>query len=516
MFKNKINEPRFLSPLPWRACPGLTGGWGRLLMLFVFCQLLLTANAQQILTLESALEIARNNSPDIRRSLLNLERSEQSLKAQNAALKSSFSLSVTPMSFDQRRQFDIYNSQWYTSKTTQPSSIFTISQPFLPTDATISLVNRFYWQNSYVEKFNGSVTDKAFFNNLSLSIAQPLFTYNRTKLALKELELDLENAQLNYAMQRLNMEKQVTQFFYDVYLAQMNLNISQDEFNNTQKSYEITQNKVTAGIAAKEELYQAELNFATAKSSLQNAKVSLENLKDQFKQYIGMNIMEEITVMTDVTLNPVAIDVNKAIEHGLSSRMELRQREIDIETSMFGLIRTKSLNEFKGDVNLSLGISGNNENLLKVYDNPTNNPRVSVSFNLPLYDWGEKKARIKAQEAVIETQKLSQTEEKKQITLDIRRINRSLQNLINQIDIAAQSEKNAQLTYEINLERYANGDLTSMDMNLFQNQLSQKKVAYAQALIDYKIELLNLKIQSLYDFEKNEAIVPENIIQKKK
>ncbi|MBA4408335.1 MAG: TolC family protein [Bacteroidota bacterium] len=485
------------------------------LMLFMLCQLLLTANAQQILTLESALEIARNNSPDIRRSLLNLERSEQSLKAQNAALKSNFSLSVTPISYDQRRQFDLYNSQWYTSKTIQPSSIFTVSQPFLPTDATISLVNRFYWQNSYVEKFNGSITNKAYYNNLSLSIAQPLFTYNRTKLQLKELELDLENAQLNYAMQRLNSEKQVTQFFYDVYLAQMNLTISQDEFTNTQKSFEITQNKVTAGIAAKEELYQAELNFATAKSTVQNAQVSLDNIKDQFKQYIGMDIMEEITVMTDVALNPVLVDVKKAIEFGLNSRMELRQREIDIESSQFAMIRTKSLNEFKGDVNLSLGISGDNAKLTDVYDNPTNNPRVSVSFNLPLYDWGEKKARIKAQEAVIETQKLSQTEERKQITLDIRRIYRSLQNLVNQIDIAAQSEKNAQLTYEINLERYANGDLTSMDMNLFQNQLSQKKMSYAQALIDYKIELLNLKIQSLYDFEKNEAIVPENIIQKK-
>lgn len=484
-------------------------------MLLIFCQLLLQANAQKILTLESALEIARNNSPDIRRSLLNLQRSEESLKAQNAALKSNFSLSVTPMSYDQRRQYDLYNSQWYTSKTTQPSGTFTVTQPFLPTDATISLINRFGWQNSYVERFNGSETNKAYYNNLSLSISQPLFTYNRTKLQLKELELDLENAQLNYAMQKLNMEKQVTQFFYDVYLAQMNLSISQDEFNNTQKSYEITQNKVTAGIAAKEELYQAELNFATAKSSLQNAQVSLDNLKDQFKQYIGMDIMDEITVMTDVALNPVTVDVKKAIEFGLSSRMELRQREIDIESSQFDMIRTKSLNEFRGDVNLSLGISGDNEKLKDVYDNPTNNPRVSISFNLPLYDWGEKKARIKAQEAVIETQKLSQTEERKQITLDIRRIYRNLQNLVNQIDIAAQSEKNAQLTYEINLERYANGDLTSMDMNLFQNQLSQKKMAYARALIDYKIELLNLKIQSLFDFEKNEAIVPEHIIKKK-
>lgn len=486
------------------------------LALFLFCQLALFGSAQQILTLEKALDIARNNSPDIRRSLLNLERSEQSLKAQNAALKSNFALSVTPMSYDQRRQYDTYNSQWFTSKTTQPSGTFTVSQPFLPTDATISLINRFYWQSSSVDKLNGSVTNKAFYNNLSLSIAQPLFTYNRTKLAIKELELNLENAQLSYAMQKLNMEKQVTQFFYDVYLAQMNLTISQDEFKNTQKSYEITQNKVTAGIAAKEELYQAELNFATAKSSVQNAQVNLDNLKDQFKQYIGMDINDEITVMTDVALNPVVVDVKKAIEYGLSSRMELRQREIDIETSQFAMIRTKSLNEFKGDVNLSLGISGDNENLKDVYANPTNNPRVSISFNIPLYDWGEKKARIKAQEAVIETSKLSQTEERKQITLDIRRVYRSLQNLINQIDIAKQNEKNAQLTYEINLERYANGDLTSMDMNLFQNQLSQKKLSYANALIDYKIELLNLKIQSLFDFEKNEAIVPQNIIQKKK
>ncbi|MDO8928065.1 MAG: TolC family protein, partial [Bacteroidota bacterium] len=273
-------------------------------MLVIFCQLLLPANAQQILTLERALDIAATNSPDIRRSLLNLERSEQSLKAQNATLKSNFSLGVTPLSFDQRRQFDMYNSQWYTSKSTQSFGTLTVAQPFLPTDATISLVNRFGWQNNYVERFNGIEENKAFTNYLSLSIAQPLFTYNRTKLQLKELELDLENAQLNYAMQKLNNEKQVTQFFYNVYEAQMSLSISQDEFINTQKSYEITQNKVTAGISAKEELYQAELNFATSKSAVQNAQVNLDNFKDQFKQYIGMDIMEEITVMTDVAMNP--------------------------------------------------------------------------------------------------------------------------------------------------------------------------------------------------------------------
>jgi len=487
----------------------------RVLLLCIFCQLLLSANAQQILTLESALDIARSNSPDIRRSLLNLENSEQTLKAQNAALKSNFSLSLTPFSYDKRQEFDIYSAKWNLSENTNSTGTFTISQPFLPTDGTISLVNSFGWKNSYSE--NGlNLQPKTFSNNLYLSIAQPLFTYNRTKLTLKGLELDLENAQLNYSMQKLNLEKQVTQLFYNVYLAQMSLNISKDEFTNTQKSYEITQNKVTAGIAAKEELYQAELNFATAKSTLENAQVNLDNSKDLFKQYIGMDISEEITVMTDVAFNPVKVDMNKAIEYGLTSRMELRQREIALTKEQFQMIRTKSLNEFRGDLNLSIGLVGVNKNLIDIYQNTNSNPSVSLAFKVPLWDWGEKKARIKAQEAVIETQQINQSDQKIQIIVDIRKVYRNLQNLVNQIDIATQNEKNAQLTYEINLERYANGDLTSMDMNLFQTQLSQKKMSYAQTLIDYKIELLNLKIQSLYDFEKNEAIIPEYILQKKK
>ncbi len=485
------------------------------LLLVIFCQFLLPAKAQQILTLESALDIARSNSPDIRKSLLNLERSEQSLKAQNAALKSKFSLSLTPLSYSKNRQFDDILSLWNTNENTQSFGTFTVSQPFLPTDGTISLINRFGWQKNLSE-YRNNVENKSFSNNLYLSIAQPLFTYNRTKLNLQELELDLENAQLSYAMQRLNLEKQVTQLFYNVYLAQMKLTVSEDEFANTQKSYEITQNKVTAGISAKEELYQAELNFATAKSAVQNARVTLENYKDQFKQYIGMNIMDEITVMTNVDFTPVEVDVAKAIDYGLKSRMELRQREIDIENSQFSMIKTRALNEFSGSMNLSVGIIGDNEKLQDIYDNPTKNPKVSVSFNVPLWDWGEKKARVKAQEAVIESSKLTFEEQKKTIMVDIRQVCRNLQNQVSQIGIAAQNEKNAQLTYEINLERYANGDLTSMDLNLYQTQLSNKKMSYAQALIDYKIQLLNLKIQSLYDFEKKEAIVPENIINKKK
>lgn len=467
--------------------------------------------SQEALTLEKALKISETGSPDLQQSLLNLERYQKNLEAQRAALKSKFSLDVTPLNYSNQRRFDTRVSEWYTNESLTSNARFLISQPILPTDGTISLSNEFGWQNSTSDATGTNSQSKRFYNNLYLNLNQPLFTYNKLKLQLKELELSYENANISYAIQRLNLEKNVTQFFYNVYMAQNNLTIAKEELVNTQKSYDIIKNKVDAGLAAKEELYQAELNLATSKSTVQDREVSFENTKDQLKLYLGMDLYEDFLVLGDIAANPVKVDLDKAIDNGLNSRMELRQREIDIETSQFELIRVKALNEFKGDVNLRLGFTGDNEDLGMIYDSPTSSPSVNLSFNIPLFDWGEKKARIAAQEATIKSQELNLRDEKNQIIISVRQVYRNLQNQLQQIEIAKQNEINAQLTYEINLERYQNGDLTGMDLNLYQTQLSQKKIALAQALINYKIELLNLKIQTLYDFEKNQPILPAEL-----
>ncbi len=481
-------------------------GWVFLLLL-----LAIPSFAQQTLTLEKAQAVAETNSPSIQQSLLNLERYQNNLEAQRAALKSKFSLSVNPVDYSNTRRFDTRYSEWYTNESFSSNATFRIEQPILVTDGTISLINRFGWQKSTAVFSGEETTSDRFSNNLYLNLSQPLFTYNRLKLQLKELELSFENAGISYAMQRLNLEKNVTQYFYSVYMAQMDLSIAREELANTQKSYEIIKNKVEAGLAAKEELYQAELNLSQSNSSLQNSQVTFENAKDQLKMYLGMDLFEDIMVITDVEAEPVQVDLQKAIDSGLANRMELRQREIDVETSQFDMIRTKAMNEFSGTMNLAYGFIGDDPNLGHIFDQTEKNPQVQISFDIPIFDWGERKARIKAQEAAIKSQELNLDEQKKQIIIDIRQAFRNLQNQVNQIEIARQNERNAQLTYEINLERYENGDLTGMDLNLYQNQLSSQKIAYAQALINYKIELLNLKIQSLYDFEKNQPIIPAEL-----
>jgi outer membrane protein len=281
-----------------------------------------------------------------------------------------------------------------------------------------------------------------------------------------------------------------------------------------QKSYEVSKNKVDAGISPREEMFQAELNLATTKSDFENKQVSLENAKDDFKLLIGMSLYDDLVVLPNINVDTVSVNISFAIDQGLANRMELRQRKIDIEISQFDLIQTKALNEFKGNLGLSFGLFGDNSNVADVYANPTNNETVALSLTIPLWDWGERKSRIKATEASIETAKISDEQEQNNIILSVRKVYRNLLNLQNQIGISRQSVTNAQLTYDLNLEKYKNGDLTGMDLNIYQNQLSEKQLAYTNSLISYKLELLNLKVQTLYDFEKKIAVTPVKTIEK--
>ena len=477
------------------------------------------ANAQMFLTLEDAMNIALDNSPDIKQSRLNMEQNREYLNAQLAMLKSHFSLNVTPIEYSNSDTYDEYFSQWYKSERINSNTGLVIAQPIKWTDGTLTLQNNFEYKSTTSETNNqdpinpGIVTStySGFNNNLYLSYKQPLFTYNRTKMNLKRNQLSLENATLAYSIQMLSMERQVTQAFYSIYQKQMSVQISREEFDNQVVSLDIIRSKVEAGLSAKEELLQGELNYATSQSNLDNAKVDLENAKDQFKKLIGVSLYDEIEITTDIQYKPVIIDLEKAIENGLSQRLELSQRQIDLNNAEFDLIETTATNEFRGDVDFSVGIMGNNENFANIYEKPTKSPQVGVTFSIPIFDWGERKARIKAAELAVESREIDLKNQQNDILINIRQVFRNLQNLNTQISIAEQNEKNAQLTYEINLERYRNGDLTSMDLDRFQNQLSQKKMDLSNALINYKLEILNMKIQSLWDFENNSSFVPQEL-----
>lgn len=464
---------------------------------------------KETFTLDKVLNIASENSPQLKQSELSLTRSKQNLKAQNANLKSQFSLNLNPFSYSKNRNFDKRTSSWYSNSTKSSSGTFTVSQPIKYTDGTISLNNRLSWQDSKT----GDIENETFSNKLYLSVEQPLFTYNRTKMQLQELEFAFENAKINYAIQQLNIEKNVTQQYYQVYQDQKNVTIARDEFRNQKANYKLVKDKVEAGLLKAEELFQAEVNFASSKSDLYNKQISFENAKDNFKQMLGISLDRDFILLANVKIDSINVNMKSAINYGLSQRMELRQKEISTEQALFDLIKTKAQNEFKGSISASFGLLGQNTSARRMYSNPEDDQTVSLKLSIPVWDWGAKKARVRASKASIESTKIDAKEERKSIEINIRKICRNIPNLLTQIDIAKQNEKNSQRTYELNLEKYKMGNLTGMELQQFQNQLTQKKQALTNAIISYKLELLNLKIQTLWDFKNNKSYLPTNLLK---
>ena len=462
--------------------------------------------AQQVLTLDKALSIAFQNSPALIQSKLSLQQNELNLQAQQASLKSQFSLDVSPFNYSRSSQYDSYNSKWFDSKTMSSSASLGIVQPIKWTDGTVSLVNDVSWQDASNRSSGGKST--AFNHNISLRIEQPIFTYNRTKMQLKELELSLENARLSYAMQQLNIEKNVTDNFYSVYQRFKDLSIARDEYANQKQNYDIIKNKVEAGLVAREELFQAEVNLATSESSVYTAEINYENAKDNFKLLLGVSLDEDIAVLPNTEVESITVNTEEAVKHGLDQRMELRQKQITLERDVFSIIRAKAENEFKGNISARVGLNAMGDKVGNMYDNPTDNEQIGVSLTIPIFDWGAKKARVQSSKLAMESDKVDMSEQKKEITINIRQICRNLPTLINQINIKKKSIENAERTYEINLEKYRNGNLTGMELQQYQTQLTSAKQEYTNAIISYKLELLNLKVQTLWDYTTNKSYLP--------
>ncbi len=472
------------------------------IVLLFFQFSLLNAQEKLSMTFEDALDLAKQNSPEIRQARYALERSQEMLNVQEASLKSRFGLSLEPFFYSNKSEFDIFANTWNTTELKSYSGTFSVIQPVIWTDGVLALRNQFGWRDSYSEFAETQL--ETFSNNLYISYDQPIFTYNRTRMGLEEVELDLENASLNYQLQELQLEVLVAQNFFQSYQNKMSLQVAREDLQNRRLSYDIIKNKVEAGLAAQEELYQAELDRTTSQSQVQNEQVTLENSLDELKRLIGIEITDEINVFAEIVRQQVNVDLDSALIYGLKNRTELRQRDIDLALSLYNVIRAGAFNEFLGNISLSYGLIGVDQNLKKVYDVPTKNQLVSLTFEIPIYDWGERSSRIKAAEASVKQSKLNVNDQKTLIMIGIRRAYRNVQNQVIQIELAVENVESAQLTYDINLERYRNGDLTSMDLNLFQNQLSQRKIGLVNAMINYKLSLLDLKIESLWDFEKNQ------------
>jgi len=481
--------------------------------------------AETLLSLEEAVEIALEKSYSMKSLRLSLIQSEENWKAAKYRFRTNADMTFNTPNWSERitavqvpNSLPVYNSRG----TLQYQGQMNVNQP-LPTDGRLSLRSNLYQSqesNYYVETDN-TIKRRDFYTSLSLYFSQPLFTYNRLQTGLKRTELSYERTSLNHSREKLNLIYTVTGSFYSLYGSTREYEINRETLEQRESAYELARLKYEAGLIPEVEALEAEVDMEETRSSILAAEATLELQKDQFKHTIGLDLSEDIGVKTDIIYKHFDIDLDKALEEGLKNRFEIRENAINLELQEMNVTEAEARNEIYADLNAFYNFTGfSNQDLplgTSTYDlfdsswedlqRRPGNRGITLTFYVPVWDWGVNKAEVASAKVDFRRAELQIEEEKKIIINSIRDVVRNVKTAEDRLEILRKRQDIAQRAYEISVERFNNGDITSQELANNNNRLSTAKLAYLNAYISYKLAVEDLKRKILWDFEKNRSVL---------
>jgi outer membrane protein TolC len=493
------------------------------LLLFAFSAL--AQNEPVVLTLDETLELAMEKSYSARIQRLTLIRAEQRVRAQKGRFRTQISMQLNAPSFTESvdlvrvpNETPYYN----TFGSLRWQSNLNITQP-LPTNGEITLRSTLYQTRESVFQDQIDVTEKEkrFYSQFRLGISQPLFVPNDLKLELERANLEHEQARRNYTRTELDVIYNVSEAFYGLYRAKRQLEIAQAELDQQEQAHNLAQRKFEAGLIPEVDALQMQVDLARSRNDLLNAEGNLSQEIDRFKLTVGLPMDEEIDVSTDLEINPFTVDEEKAVDHGLLYRSEIRDRQIERRLAEISLKETDAQSAIRGTISAYYDLTGVSDPFLDYSSSVSryfrssiedlkNRPRnrgITFSLSLPIWDSGVNRAQVAAARATLEQRQIDEEEERRVVTREIRAVISRIEESRGQLDVLRQSQEVALRSFEISQARFDNGDITSQDLANNRDRLTETRLNYLSAFINYQLAVADLKRNTLYDWEKGVSLV---------
>ncbi len=467
------------------------------------------------LSLQESIDIALNKSYTIKTAFQGYKENQSALKAWELSLKSSADLDFLAPDFN-RSITEEFNSQtqlneFYDLQSLISQAKLSINQPVMWTNGRVSLEGRLY-KLDQVSRFGGAKTGETsdYTSNFGISIVQPLFQPNTLKISGERNKLNFELSEHQFTETQLGIIFDVTTSFYNLYKATREVEIARDDVKRKQHSYDLAQNKFKAGIIAEVEALQQEVDLALSKNQLRISENNLKKQKDDFKLKIGLDLNENIEAVAAIEYKPIVVDLDKAITEALKRRPDVRDAEIRKQLQEFTVTTTKAQRKIKADLTGFIGLNGKDEDFGQALNNFDQSQSVRLNVSVPLWDWGKHKEDVQAAMARLKTRELDIDYKKQQIITEIKVLIDQFEGAKARLDIQKNNEKIAQKSYDISLERFNNGDISSEDLALSQGRLTDARTNYLNTLIDYLVAVAEIKRRTYWDFEAGKALlIPE-------
>ncbi|HEX8675756.1 MAG TPA: TolC family protein, partial [Segetibacter sp.] len=295
-------------------------------------------------------------------------------------------------------------------------------------------------------------------------------------------------------------------YFFDLLLAQVNLQIAETNFENTKNILRIAKEKFDLGKVSRNEILQLELEQLKAQKAVGIAKRDMEISALNLKTYTGLTNTDKISLLLPKETKSTNINAEKVLSEALENRSDAIAFMRRIAEAKRDVAKAKGDNGINATLTARLGYSKSSTNFSKVYQTPRSQQLFQLEFDIPILDWGRSKSRLKTAEANKQFTEYAVEQDKQNFTQEIYTQVTLYLMMKEQLVLNAKADSIASEKYQIAKERYVLGNLSITDLSIAFQENDQAKRDFVLGLRDFWSAYYQLRYLSLYDFEKNQKI----------
>ena len=340
-----------------------------------------------------------------------------------------------------------------------------------------------------------------------IGYSQPLARFNQLKWDQKIEPLKYNESRQAYIESMELIAIRATNFFFELLLAQVNLQIAETNFANTKNILRIAKEKFDIGKVSRNEILQLELEQLKAQKSVGIAKRDMEISTLNLRTYTGLTNNDKISLVLPTETKSTEIKPEKVLSEALENRSDAIAFMRRTAEAKRDVAKAKGDNGINATLTARLGYSKSSTTFSKVYQAPRSQQLIQLEFDIPILDWGRSKSRLKTAEANKQFTEYAVEQDKQNFAQEIYTQVTLYQMMKEQLVLNAKADTIASEKYQIAKDRYVLGNLSITDLSIAFQENDQAKRDYILGLKDFWTAYYQLRYLSLYDFEQNKKII---------
>lgn len=336
---------------------------------------------------------------------------------------------------------------------------------------------------------------------ISVGLIQPILGFNRLKWDKKIEPLRYEESQREYSEDQANIAYQAAVSFFDVLIAQLNVEAAIRDKANADTLYQISKSRFDVGKIAETELLQIELNARNAETNLAQSQFNFQNNTEQLRNFLGIRTPTAFNLIPPYELPDYMVDQDLALEMANKYRSQtiaFRRRIMEADRN---IAQSRGETGFSADIFATFGLSQTAPNLGDAYQSPLNQEQVQIGLSVPIADWGKTQARLEIAASNAELIRMSVQQDEIQFDQEIRIKVQQFQQVRQQVLLAERSYEIGQKRLDITRKRYRIGKIDVTDLNLAISEEANARRNYIASLRNFWLAAYDLRRLTLYDFE---------------